>query len=72
MEQSPAWEAHDSSDTQGIPRILSYPQVYYHVHKITLLCGGLSLVKFFVYMTFYNTRTCISYVIQKIKVLFQT
>jgi len=37
MEQSPSWEAYGSSASQEIPRILSYPHVYYQVHKIPLV-----------------------------------
>jgi len=37
MEQSPSWKAYGSLDSQEIPRILSYPHVYYQAHKIPLV-----------------------------------
>jgi hypothetical protein len=33
MEQSPSWEANRFSASQEIPRMLSNPKCYYHIHR---------------------------------------
>jgi len=34
MKQSPSWEANRFLAGQEISRILCYPKVHYHIHKI--------------------------------------